>query len=166
MMSESRGNLIKVAAASLTVSMIGIANIGRNEDGPKGPILTAYPDAGGVVTACGGIVRKGFTVGQKFTPGQCQIMLREAVSWEQKTVQRLVTVPVTQRQFDALVDVVHNAGSGAFARAKWLPVLNAGQCRKAGQMLLTWRATVKGKPNKGVANRRKWESTEWLTGCD
>lgn len=156
----------KVLAALLVTSTAGIMAISRNEDGPKGPILTAYRDAGGVVTGCGGVVRKGFTVGQKFTRSKCHIMLREAITAEEKTVQRHVKIPVTQRQFDGLVDIVHNAGPGAFARASWLPLLNAGECKEAGIAMLTWRATVKKKPNRGVANRRKYQSGEWLSGCD
>ncbi len=155
----------KVLAAMLVTSAAGILAISRNEDGAK-PVLIAYQDAGGVVTGCGGVVRKGFAAGQKFTLGECETMLREVVTAEEKTVQRLVKIPITQRQFDGLVDVVHNAGAGAFARASWLPLLNAGQCRAVGEKLLTWRATVKGKPNRGVANRRKYQSKEWLSGCD
>lgn len=53
-------------------------------------------------------------------------------------VQRLVTVPLTQGQFDALVDFCYNLGEGRLAASTLLRELNAGQYDNARQQLLLW----------------------------
>jgi lysozyme len=60
--------------------------------------------------------------------------IREA----EETVRRLVKVPLTQGQFDALVDFVFNLGSGRFASSTLLKILNAGQYDEAVEQLLRW----------------------------
>lgn len=155
-------------AATLTISQAGIDRIAVREDGraAKASMVADYHDIGGVGTACGGIViRKGFTPGKLRTRAECDIMLREAVTAEQKVVQRTINIPVSQRQFDEMVDMVHNPGPGAFAR-EFAPRANSWDCRRVGNWIKTWRATVKGKPNKGVAARRKLQAEGWMMGCE
>lgn len=161
------GAILTFAAASLTVSQAGIDRIAVREDGraAKASQVADYHDLGGVGTACGGIViRKGFTPGKLRTRSECDVMLREVVTDEEKVVQRTINIPITQRQFDELVDLIHNAGRGAFTR-ELAPVINRLPCHEVGRIIRTWRATVKGQPNKGVANRRKQQAEGWLTGC-
>jgi GH24 family phage-related lysozyme (muramidase) len=56
----------------------------------------------------------------------------------EQAVQRLVTVPLTQGQFDALVDFTFNLGAGRLAASTLLKSLNAGRYDDAAEQLLRW----------------------------
>lgn len=53
-------------------------------------------------------------------------------------VERLVQVPVTQGQFDALADFCFNLGQGRLAASTLLRDLNAGRYDDARRQLLLW----------------------------
>jgi lysozyme len=53
-------------------------------------------------------------------------LLRTDVGIAESAVNRLVTAPVSQSQFDALVDFTYNAGQGNFARSTLLQDVNTG----------------------------------------
>lgn len=53
-------------------------------------------------------------------------------------VEHLVQVPLTQGQFDALVDFCYNLGQGRLSASTLLRELNAGQYDEARQQLLLW----------------------------
>src|SRR5581483_3561146 len=63
--------------------------------------------------------------------GICQAEADVILLWDVRTaeqaVSRLVTVPLAQGQFDALVDFVFNLGSARLAASTLLRDLNAGQ---------------------------------------
>ena len=56
----------------------------------------------------------------------------------EQAVQRLVKVPLTQGQFDALVDFTFNLGAGRLAASTLLKSLNAGRYDDAAEQLLRW----------------------------
>ncbi len=56
----------------------------------------------------------------------------------EEAVLRLVKVPLTQGQFDALVDFTFNLGQGRLASSTLLKELNAGHYDSAAQELLRW----------------------------
>ena len=56
----------------------------------------------------------------------------------EQAVQRLVTVPLTQGQFDALVDFTFNLGARRLAASTLLKSLNAGRYDDAAEQLLRW----------------------------
>jgi lysozyme len=56
----------------------------------------------------------------------------------EQAVQRLVKVPLTQGQFDALVDFTFNLGAGRLATSTLLKSLNAGCYDAAAEQLLCW----------------------------
>ena len=56
----------------------------------------------------------------------------------EQAVQRLVKVPLTQGQFDALVDFTFNLGAGRLAASALLKSLNAGRYDEAAEQLLRW----------------------------
>ena len=55
-----------------------------------------------------------------------------------QSVEELVKVPLSQGQFDALVDFVFNLGSGRLASSTLLKILNAGRYADAAEQLLRW----------------------------
>jgi lysozyme len=70
-------------------------------------------------------------------PQAAQILAADVRDSEQ-AVQRLVKVPLTQGQFDALVDFVFNLGSGRLASSTLLADLNAGKYDAAAEQILRW----------------------------
>jgi len=56
----------------------------------------------------------------------------------ESAITRLVKVPLTQGQFDALVDFVFNIGAGRLASSSLLGNLNAGKYQTAAWQLLAW----------------------------
>ena len=72
------------------------------------------------------------------TPAQADSILASDVIAAESAVRRLVRVPVTQGQFDALVDFVFNLGPGRLASSTLLAYLNAGKYEAAAWQLLAW----------------------------
>jgi lysozyme len=75
----------------------------------------------------------------------------------------LVRVPLTQGQFDALVDFCFNLGEGRLAGSTLLRELNAGLYAAAGQQLLAWDHAG-GKVIPGLKARREAELALWTGG--
>jgi lysozyme len=75
-------------------------------------------------------------------------------------VELLVKVPLTQGQFDALVDFVFNLGQERFARSTLPRALNGGRYQAAGEQLLRWDL-INGEENQGLRQRRLAELTLW-----
>jgi lysozyme len=69
---------------------------------------------------------------------QGEAILNRDVEIAEAAVGRLVKVPLTQGQFDALVDFVFNLGAGRLASSTLLSYLNSGRCDAAAWQLLAW----------------------------
>jgi lysozyme len=103
----------------------------------EGLQLTAYKDVAGVWT-------NGYGNTHNVVPGTT-ITMEQAVSdrasnieGSEFVVNRVVTVPLTQNQFDALVDFVFNLGSGNFQSSTLLRKLNSGDYAGASQEFPKW----------------------------
>ena len=110
---------------------------------------TKYPDG-----------RKVSLSDNPITKEEATTYLRFDVVDAEKLVTKSVTVPLTQGQFDALVDFVYNLGSGAFLGSTLLKVLNNGDYSTASNEFLKWnKARVDGilKELPGLTKRRKAE---------
>ena len=149
----------KFSAAVLVLSLAGIGFIQSWE----GTRQEAYLDSVNVPTICTGSTTKVF-IGQRATLQECEERLREDTTYAGRAVQRLVTVKLTQAQYDALVSLVFNIGPGGFARSTLLKKLNAGDCLGAAREWLRWDKAG-GKRLRGLTNRRQAEAKEFVTGC-
>jgi lysozyme len=69
---------------------------------------------------------------------QAAALLTTDVRDAERAVGRLVKVPLTQGQFDALVDFCFNMGQGRLAESTLLKDLNAGQYAASADQLLRW----------------------------
>jgi lysozyme len=78
----------------------------------------------------------------------------------EQAVQRLVKVPLTQGQFDALVDFTFNLGAGKLASSSLLKSLNAGRYDDAAEQLLRWDHAG-GDENAALKARRQAEAVLW-----
>ena len=122
--------------------------------------LTAYRDVKGVLTIgwghCGPEVVEGLTYTQDQADSQLVMDTLHATA----TVNRLVTVPLSQNEFDAAVDLVFNIGSGNFAGSTMLKLLNAGQFSEAADQFQLWDH-ASGQVVAGLLRRRIAEEQEF-----
>jgi lysozyme len=95
-----------------------------------------------------------------WTTLQSEMTLEEDVGKASAQVEALVKVPLTQGQFDALVDFTYNLGSGRLQKSTLLKLLNQKQYAAAGEQLLLWNK-MEGKPNAVLLARRQWELNAW-----
>ena len=67
-----------------------------------------------------------------------------------------IKVKVTQSQFDAMVSLAYNIGTGAFLKSTLLKKVNAGDFAGAGEEFLRWNKAL-GKEVLGLTKRRERE---------
>lgn len=126
----------------------------------EGLRLSAYRDPGGILT-----IGYGHTgdveAGQTITLDQAEDLLSEDLRTAQSAVERLVKVPLTDRQYSALVSFVFNVGEGQFAESTLLRKLNRGDYSGAADEFLRWtRAGSVELP--GLVERRRLEREFFL----
>ena len=95
-------------------------------------------------------------------------LLQDDLISREKAVNRLVNVPLSQSQFDALVHFVFNVGVGGFKNSTLLRKLNNGGYSAVPDEIRKWNiVTVAGKKqvSTGLANRREVECSLWES-CD
>ena len=134
----------------------------------EGLKLNAYQDEAGIWTIGYGSTFNPFT-GVKVKAGD-QITEPEALRWLKKAVgdfadqvKKLVRVPQSQNQLDALTSLAYNIGIGAFQRSTLLRLLNQGAEKTAvADQFLRWNL-IKGKVSRGLTNRRQLERKLYLS---
>ncbi|MDU4063032.1 MAG: lysozyme [Acinetobacter baumannii] len=137
----------KLAPSGMTTSDVGVDLIISFE----GTRFKAYDDGVGVWT-----IGTGTTV----YPNGVKVKQGDTCKFE-KTVNESVTVPLTQNQFDALVSLTYNIGSGAFNNSTLLKKLNKGDYQGAADQFLVWNKAG-GKVMKGLVRRREAERALFL----
>lgn len=90
------------------------------------------------------------------TKEQAEAILRDDVVIAEDAVNRLVTVPITQGTFDALVSFTFNLGAGALQRSTLLELLNQKNYAAADKQLPRW-VFAGGKKLRGLERRRAAE---------
>jgi lysozyme len=104
---------------------------------------------------------KGVKSGMRASVAECEQFLKEDLDEAGKAVQRLVNVPLSQYQYDALVSFVFNLGQGNFKNSTLLKKLNQGLYDEVPEQLMRWnKARVDGvlQPLKGLTRRRTAEA--------
>ena len=99
--------------------------------------------------------------GDKCTQEQALEYLQHDLKSFEKTVNDLVKVPLSQNQFDALVSLSYNIGSGAFKNSTLLKKLNANDYAGAADQFPRWNKGG-GKVLKGLVRRRNAERALFL----
>lgn len=107
----------------------------------------------------GSPVERGMTITQE----QAKQYLAHDVKRFERNVNGLVSVPLTQNQFDALVSFVYNIGAGAFGRSTLLEMLNKGGYAAVPDQLMRWTMGG-GKTLPGLVKRRLAEAELWRNG--
>jgi lysozyme len=127
----------------------------------EGCRLQAYQDIKGVWTIGYGHTR-GVYLGQTITQAQAEAFLLEDVQVAVAAVNCLVTVQLTQHEFDALVDFVFNIGETAFATSTLLRRLNVRNFAAAAGEFERWDMCG-GQHVAGLLRRRLAEKAEFLS---
>ncbi|WP_151805364.1 lysozyme [Acinetobacter junii] len=144
-----------------SISKTGIDLISSFEDTK----LQAYDDGVGVWTIGIGTTAypNGVKVkkGDKCTLEQAKEYFAHDLKRFESSVNKLVEVPLSQNQFDALVSLVYNIGSGNFASSTLLKKLNAKDYAGAADQFLRWNKGG-GKVMKGLVRRREAERALFL----
>jgi GH24 family phage-related lysozyme (muramidase) len=119
----------------MNLSPVGLALLKSSE----GFRASVYSDAAGLPTiGYGHKLQPAESFPKGITEAQAGAILAQDLLMAMDAVDRLVKVPLTQGQFDALVDFTFNLGEGRLAKSTLLADLNAGAYDSAAQQLLLW----------------------------
>ena len=149
----------RLPIAAVVVSATALVSIALHEV----YVGTAYLDSGSIWTLGYGST-KGVKEGDKITPERALMRLNKEIDDEYaKGLKSCIKVPLHQHEFDALVSLAYNAGTGAVCR-ELAPLFNKAltdaDYAKACAYITDgpggdspgWRATVKGKDCRVRAN--------------
>lgn len=128
---------------------------GLHEKMPDGR-YKAYRCPAGVWTIYAGCT-EGVAEGMIVTEAEGKAMLATEMAKHEAAVERLVKVPLTQGQFDALVSFSYNVGSGALEGSTLLKLLNAGDYAGAKGQFSRWTKAA-GVELAGLVRRRAREA--------
>jgi len=106
---------------------------------------------------------KGVKEGDIITKAQATEFLRQDVKEAESHVNKKVTVPLNQGQFNALVSFVFNVGRGAFSRSTMLRKLNASDYAGAANEFKRWNKND-GRIMEGLIKRRADERACFESG--
>lgn len=145
----------------MKLSEAGLSFIANEE----GFVDHVYLDQVGVATiGYGHVVRAGETFMATITVAQGRAILAQDVSAVEDALSALVTVPLTQPQFDALVSLAFNIGAAAFSSSTLLKLLNIGDYAGAAEQFPVWRMGG-GGVLPVLVRRRARERTMFLTSA-
>lgn len=173
-MQSLRNRLINLGASGAILG--AAAFLGPIESGSRGPQLFPYADIGGVATWC-----YGETTGQpkaRYTATECDALLLKSVQKHWAGISMYVPEDAPKSVKEAMISVAYNVGpSGwawelrkdqkvpsrfrvALARKDWQGACAAITAPWQGTYGTAkgYKATVKGKPSRGLENRRAREA--------
>ena len=154
-------DMLGIAIDQMAVSLFGVDLI----CGFEGKRLVAYDDGVGVWTIGFGttIYPNGIKVkkGDTCTEAQAKSYMAHDLKKFEQAVNGAVNIPLNQNQFDALVSLAYNIGTGAFNKSTLVKKLNAGDIRGAADQFDVW-VNAGGKRMQGLVNRRAKEKEVFL----
>ncbi len=117
-----------------------------------------YRDAAGYWTiGYGHLVRERESFRNGITQAQATQLLQQDVRVAERAVSRLIKVPLTQSQFDALVSFTFNLGSGALQRSTLRRKVNGYYHQEVPSEFLRW-VWAGGRKLKELLRRRQAEA--------
>ena len=122
----------------------------------EGCKLAAYQDSVGVWTIAVGHT-KGVHAGMTCTQEEADQWLQDDLQAVYEAIDALVTVDLSQGQFDALCSFVFNLGAGALRNSTLLNLLNQGKYGAAQQQFGRWNHAG-GQVLAGLTKRREGEA--------
>jgi lysozyme len=143
------------------IKQIGKAGLDLIKDF-EGLKLRAYLCPAKVWTIGYGSTGPHVTAGKVITAAEAEELLKDDLDRFEKAVTRLVTVPLRQNQYDALVSFAFNVGISALERSTLLKRVNAKLFDQAAAEFAKW-TLAGGKRLTGLARRRKAEAALFLS---
>lgn len=145
--------------SSTHISPIGLSLIKSFE----GFYPKAYLCPAGLQTiGYGHVIRPGEVFAQPLSETQAETLLRQDVFFAEAAVDRLIKVPLTQGQFDALASFTFNCGAGSLQRSTLRACINRQEHERVPEELLKW-TRVGGKIVSGLLRRRMAEAALYTT---
>lgn len=129
----------------------------------EGLRLDAYLDSAGIATLGYGHI-KGVKLGDECIKMQAEVWLDMDLLTADAAVNRLVTVPLEQEQFDALVSFTYNVGAGTLAKSTLLKRVNAYDTDGAAAEFSKY-VHAGGKIVDGLVRRRAAEAALFLSAA-
>ena len=144
------------------------------DDANGRPVKQGKPSQGGLTIGYGHLLRKSeLTSGKIEIPGfgtvrywngleedKTMALLDKDLDWAENAVNKYVTVPLSQPQFEALVSFTFNVGATAFKNSTLVRVLNQGHYDQVPAQLKRWNKSG-GVVMQGLNNRRASEIVHW-----
>lgn len=125
----------------------------------EGLHLTPYLCPGNIWTIGYGHTRT-VRPGQTISKEVAELLLNEDLTIFERSVSRLVSVPLTDNQFSALVSFAFNIGSTKLEASTLLKLLNRGWYDQVPVQLMRWNR-AKGEVFGGLSRRRAAEAKLW-----
>lgn len=110
----------------------------------------------------GHLVRAGKDFSAGISKQQAEDLLRQDAAFAERAVLRLISVPLSDGQFDALVSFVFNLGGGALQASTLRRKLNRGEYEAAAQQFGRW-VFAGGRKLNGLVRRRAEEAALFLS---
>jgi lysozyme len=127
----------------------------------EGLRLSTYRCPAGKLTIGYGHTGTDVKEGIKIDISSAEIMLKADCARFEKAVGELVTIPLLQREFDALVSFCYNLGAGRLKESTLLKKLNAGDRDGAAAQFILWTKSG-GREMPGLRIRREGEQALFL----
>lgn len=96
------------------------------------------------------------------TKEQAEDLLKKDLEYFEKEVSRLVTVPLNENEFSALVCFTFNVGVGNLEGSTLLRLLNRGWYEQVPAQFMRWNKS-NGQELGGLSRRRSAEARLWNT---
>ena len=104
--------------------------------------------------------------GDTITEAEATELLERDLKVFESAVKNAVKVEITQSQFDALVSLSYNIGTGAFADSDTVKALNEGKVGHAAVDIPSWRRGMGYQILPGLEKRRQTELEFFAAGED
>ena len=109
----------------------------------------------------GHVIKAGEKFFHPLSEAEAETLLLQDIEVAAKAVHRLIKVPLTQGQFDALVSFAFNCGAGALQRSTLRSQVNREEHGQVPAELLKWTHSC-GKSLPGLMRRRMAEALLYL----
>ena len=140
----------------MKVSSQGRALIEQRE----GKRLAAYRDSRGILTVgvghTGRMAPPAVSAGMRISEAQCDAFLAADLAPVEQVINAVVTVPMTQNEFDALASLGFNIGAGGLRKCLAVHRLNLGDVEGAAAAFMDWAHPAE------LAGRRREEMAQFL----
>lgn len=133
----------------------------------EGCVLHVYRDPIGLPTiGIGHLVHPedNLSLGQSITKQRAYELLAQDVKKCETALNRHIVVELNQNEFDALVSLGFNCGTGLYQSSALAILLNRGDRLRAADEFPKW-CKAGGKVHPGLQARRKEERRVFLTPC-